>query len=173
VTDGPHQLGLLPEASAEVLPAPSAPAVEALARHLPAGLHLGTASWAFPGWTQLVYAGRPSRLQLARAGLAAYAQHALFSSVSLDRTRYAIPDAATLDSMGWIHFKLGDLSLAEDYLRRAWEADDNPEIGAHLGEVLWQLDKPDQALEIWRAAAALDADHTVLTDTLQRLGVEL
>lgn len=82
-------------------------------------------------------------------------------------------DAATLDSMGWIHFKLGDLSLAEDYLRRAWEADDNPEIGAHLGEVLWQLDKPDQALEIWRAAAALDADHTVLTDTLQRLGVEL
>lgn len=82
-------------------------------------------------------------------------------------------DAATLDSMGWIHFKLGDLSLAEGYLRRAWEADDNPEIGAHLGEVLWQLDKPDQALEIWRAAAALDADHPVLTDTLQRLGVEL
>jgi tetratricopeptide (TPR) repeat protein len=82
-------------------------------------------------------------------------------------------DASTLDSMGWIHYKLGDLALAEDYLRRAWEADDNPEIGAHLGEVLWQQDKRKQAMQIWRDAAQLDADHQVLMDTLQRFEVTL
>ncbi len=82
-------------------------------------------------------------------------------------------DAATLDSMGWIHYKMGDLQQAENYLQRAWEADDNPEIGAHLGEVLWLQDKHGQAMEVWRAAAELDADHNVLTSTLQRLNVQL
>jgi len=82
-------------------------------------------------------------------------------------------DASTLDSMGWIHYKLGNLALAEDYLQRAWEADDNPEIGAHLGEVLWQQDKREQALQIWRDAARLEADHRVLMDTLQRFEVTL
>jgi len=82
-------------------------------------------------------------------------------------------DAATLDSMGWLHYKLGDLQLAEDFLRRAWEADDNPEIGAHLGEVLWQQNKRDQAREIWRDAADLDADHHVLVNTMRRFEVDL
>ncbi len=65
----------------------------ALARALPARVHLGTSSWSFPGWTGLVYAprkGKPETEQrLAREGLAAYAAHPLLSTVSLDRTFYA------------------------------------------------------------------------------------
>ena len=79
-------------------PEPVAPVVvaadiHALASRLPPRIHLGTSSWSFPGWTGLVYAprdGKPeSEQRLARGGLAAYARHPLFGSVSLDRTFYA------------------------------------------------------------------------------------
>ena len=65
----------------------------ALGEMLSPRIHLGTSSWSFPGWTGLVYAarnGNPANEQtLARHGLAAYAAHPLFRTVSLDRTFYA------------------------------------------------------------------------------------
>ena len=68
-------------------------AVKTLGKTLPRRIHLGTSSWSFPGWTGLVYAarnGKPvSEQSLARHGLAAYAAHPLFRTVSLDRTFYA------------------------------------------------------------------------------------
>jgi uncharacterized protein YecE (DUF72 family) len=68
-------------------------ATRAIAATLPARIRLGTSSWSFPGWTGLVYAprgGRPeSESRIAREGLAAYAAHPLFRTVSLDRTFYA------------------------------------------------------------------------------------
>jgi uncharacterized protein YecE (DUF72 family) len=74
-------------------PAPVDDAVRSLAAALPDRIHLGTSSWSFPGWTGLVYApcnGKPATEQvLARHGLAAYARHPLFRTVSLDRTFYA------------------------------------------------------------------------------------
>ena len=81
-----------------VSPAPSLPTDAALAARLSPRIHLGTSSWSFPGWTGLVYAprdGRPeSESRLARLGLAAYAAHPLFRTVSLDRTFYAPLPAA-------------------------------------------------------------------------------
>ncbi|HXQ30627.1 MAG TPA: DUF72 domain-containing protein [Steroidobacteraceae bacterium] len=56
---------------------------------LPPGLRLGTSSWAFPGWAGVVYAHRAGEQLLARAGLGAYARHALLGAVGLDRTFYA------------------------------------------------------------------------------------
>ena len=68
-------------------------AVSILGNSLPPHIHLGTSSWSFPGWTGLVYAarnGKPATEQaIARHGLAAYAAHPLFRTVSLDRTFYA------------------------------------------------------------------------------------
>jgi uncharacterized protein YecE (DUF72 family) len=83
-----------PVRPARVLPAAVAPRVHALAAALPATIRLGTSSWSFPGWTELVYApaasGRAlSEAVLAREGLAAYAAHPLLRAVSLDRTFYA------------------------------------------------------------------------------------
>lgn len=86
------QLSLFDDADA-VDPARVDTAVHGLRAHLPARIHLGTSSWSFPGWTGLVYAdrnGRPApEATLARHGLAAYAQHPLMRTVSLDRTFYA------------------------------------------------------------------------------------
>ncbi|HMN95467.1 MAG TPA: DUF72 domain-containing protein [Phycisphaerales bacterium] len=70
-----------------------------LAAGLPPALRMGTSSWSFPGWAGLVYRApegraRLSEAALARAGLAAYAQHPLFRSVGIDRTFYAPVPAA-------------------------------------------------------------------------------
>jgi len=88
----PAQLPLFADADG-VDPAPVPDAVRRLGEALPGRIHLGTSSWSFPGWTGLVYAagnGKPATEQmLARHGLAAYAKHPLFRTVSLDRTFYA------------------------------------------------------------------------------------
>ena len=87
-----EQLPLFADADA-VDPAAVDAAVTILGDALPAPIHLGTSSWSFPGWTGIVYAprtGKPASEQtLARQGLAAYAAHPLFRTVSLDRTFYA------------------------------------------------------------------------------------
>ena len=59
-----------------------------LAAALPRLAHLGTSSWTFPGWNGLVWDGDYSDAQLSKHGLAAYAQHPLFRTVSLDRAFY-------------------------------------------------------------------------------------
>jgi uncharacterized protein YecE (DUF72 family) len=92
---GPHPAGAGGRRRVEpVRPVAAPERLARLAASLPAGLRLGTSSWSFPGWEGLVYAsrrqGRPeTEARLARTGLAAYAAHPLFRTVSLDRTFYA------------------------------------------------------------------------------------
>jgi uncharacterized protein YecE (DUF72 family) len=57
-------------------------------------LYLGTSSWSFPGWKDLVYDRKTSQSVLARHGLAAYATHPLFRCVGIDRTFYSPLSAA-------------------------------------------------------------------------------
>lgn len=84
------------------------------------------------------------------------------------------PESATiLDSKGWVLYRLGRLEEALEYLRKAWNKGKVAEIGAHLGEVLWELEKVEQARQVWREAAAEDAENRVLLETLGRYGVEL
>ncbi|MBT8059294.1 MAG: tetratricopeptide repeat protein, partial [Gammaproteobacteria bacterium] len=78
-------------------------------------------------------------------------------------------EPSIIDSMGWISFRQGKLEDAEKYLRRAWELDKNPEIAAHLGEVLWVMDRHDEARQIWQEGNNVDAANPVLVETLQRL----
>lgn len=63
--------------------------VRDLARQLPPGLRLGTSSWHFPGWRDMVWADAETPGDLSRYGLAAYAQHPLFGAVGVDRSFYA------------------------------------------------------------------------------------
>ncbi len=82
-------------------------------------------------------------------------------------------DASITDSMGWVAYRLGRLSEAEEFLHRAWALDNNPEIAAHLGEVLWQQGKRDQAREIWSKGTEIDKSNQTLVDTIKRLEAEL
>ena len=64
------------------------PELVRMSQGLPAGLHMGTSSWSFPGWRGLVWREDHSQAQLARHGLAAYSRHPLMRCVSLDRSFY-------------------------------------------------------------------------------------
>lgn len=81
-------------------------------------------------------------------------------------------DPSIIDSMGWIAYRMGRLEEAETFLRRALELDLNPEIAAHLGEVLWAQDKQDEAIEVWQSGLEADSEHPVLIETIDRLGAE-
>jgi len=70
-------------------PAPVPGEQRAVAAALPDGLRLGTSSWSFPGWRDLVYDRETTKSHLARHGLEAYARHPLLRSVGVDRTFYA------------------------------------------------------------------------------------
>ena len=64
------------------------------------------------------------------------------------------------------------LEESEKFLRRAWSLDRNPEIAAHLGEVLWLMGKEEDARSIWREGKEVDSENPVLQETIQRLEVE-
>ncbi len=82
-------------------------------------------------------------------------------------------DASIVDSMGWISYRLGRLDVAKEFLRRAWALDKNPEIAAHLGEVLWVIGEQETARSIWREGTEVDSANQVLQETLQRMEVDL
>lgn len=78
-------------------------------------------------------------------------------------------DATVIDSMGWIKYRMGELNEALRFLSQAFQLMPDPEVAAHLGEVLWQLGQRDRAQNIWREALREDPDHPVLQETINRL----
>ena len=78
-------------------------------------------------------------------------------------------DPAIIDSMGWVHFRLGDLDKALEYLQQAWDLSKDSEIGAHLGEVLWMRGERDAARKIWEASREAMPDNPVLLEVIKRL----
>ncbi len=80
-------------------------------------------------------------------------------------------DPAIIDSMGWIEYLRGNLELSLGYLRRAMEAYPDPEIAAHLGEVLWQMGRKEEAQTIWQQGFRLNPGSEVIQEVQQRLNV--
>ena len=73
-----------------------------------------------------------------------------------------------LDSMGWVLYKLGRTSDAVEYLRKAFELNPDPEIAAHLGEVLWANGQRDEAKAVWAQATKLFPNEAQLQAVIQR-----
>lgn len=82
-------------------------------------------------------------------------------------------DPAILDSLGWVYYKLGQLAQSEALLRQAHQAFPDPEVAAHLGEVLWIQGKEIEARDIWRDGLSRVPHHSIILEALQRLGAEL
>jgi tetratricopeptide (TPR) repeat protein len=88
----------------------------------------------------------------------------------IERAYAQAPDSpAVIDSMGWVMFRLGRYEEAEAHLRRAWELQRDPEIAAHLGEVLWTTGRIDEARDIWTDAIVDFPDDPALRETMGRL----
>ena len=78
-------------------------------------------------------------------------------------------DPFILDSMGWAHFRMGNFVESEKFLRRALAERPDPEIAAHLGEVLWAKGERSRAQEVWQSQLRETPDNPVLLDTVRRL----
>lgn len=87
----------------------------------------------------------------------------------IERALALLPeDAAVLDSMGWIQYRLGNPGKALDFLRRAYRINPDAEIAAHLSEVLWVNGQRDEAKRIWRAALTKQPDSRHLRELQKR-----
>jgi tetratricopeptide (TPR) repeat protein len=75
------------------------------------------------------------------------------------------------DSMGWVEYRIGNREQALRLLRGAYQSRPDPEIAAHLGEVLWVSGKRDEARKVWREGRSKDSTNEVLRETLARLQV--
>lgn len=78
-------------------------------------------------------------------------------------------EPAIIDSLGWLHYRLGDLDASLKQLRRAYEKQTEPDIAAHLGEVLWVKGERDEARRIWEEGRKKDPKNKVLLETIKRL----
>jgi len=90
--------------------------------------------------------------------------------VLIERALALAPDDPfILDSMGWAQFRMGRLDEAEASLRRAMAERPDPEIAAHLGEVLWAKGDRARAQDLWDAQLKSAPDNAVLLETVRRL----
>jgi tetratricopeptide (TPR) repeat protein len=77
-------------------------------------------------------------------------------------------DAAIMDSMGWGYYLTGDMTKSLEFLRRAYAAFPDPEIAAHLGEVLWQQGAREEAKNIWQDNLKKNPDNVALKAVIKK-----
>ena len=82
--------------------------------------------------------------------------------------KLAPDDHYMLDSLGWVHYRLGNLDKAADFLRKAYAVQADPEIAAHLGEVLWKQGKLEEAKKLWASALKDFPENDVLLATTKK-----
>ncbi len=107
-----------------------------------------------------------------------------FLSISTDRYEEAYElikkalalnpsDAAIIDSMGWVVFKLGRIDEAIEYLQKAFSLFPDPEVAAHLGEALWTKGEKEKAKAILKDNLEDNPEAPEILETLQRLNISL
>lgn len=85
---------------------------------------------------------------------------------------YAPGDPFISDSLAWVEFRMGNKAEALRILQVAYKEKPDPEIAAHLGEVLWSMGQREQAQAIWREGLMLNNENETLLETLKRLKVK-
>ena len=82
--------------------------------------------------------------------------------------RLAPEDPFIVDSLGWVNYRMGNTAEALKHLQQAYHSRPDPEIAAHLGEVLWKDGQHDEAQKIWRAALTENPNHETLIAVMQK-----
>lgn len=77
-------------------------------------------------------------------------------------------DPYIMDSLGWVHYRMGNINQGLDYLKQAFELNPDPEIAAHLGEVLWVQGTQKQAKEIWEEALRKNPGNEALLGAMKK-----
>ena len=77
-------------------------------------------------------------------------------------------DPFILDSMGWVEYRLGHVAQGLQYLERAFQQRPDPEIAAHLGEVLWAKGDKPGAEKVWREALRDNPENNELQKVIKK-----
>lgn len=77
-------------------------------------------------------------------------------------------DPFVLDSIGWLHYRMGNTAEAVKYLKQAFGIRGDAEIAAHLGEVLWVLGDRTEAELVWDKALREAPDSEALLDVIHK-----
>ncbi len=77
-------------------------------------------------------------------------------------------DYYILDSMGWVLYKMGNYAQAIAYLRKALSKQEDPEMAAHLGEVLWVNGDRPAAIRVWEKALEAFPEDEKLRKVMNR-----
>ncbi|MDR5875639.1 tetratricopeptide repeat protein [Halomonas sp. CUBES01] len=75
---------------------------------------------------------------------------------------------AVLDSLGWVHYRLGNLKEALTWLEQAYARMPDQEIAAHLAEVLHALERSDEARQVIHDLQQRTQDHPAIDGLIQR-----
>jgi len=75
---------------------------------------------------------------------------------------------AVLDSLGWVHYRQGNLEEALSWLEQAYARMPDQEIAAHLAEVLHALERSDEARQIIHDLQQRTQNHPTIDALIQR-----
>lgn len=91
------------------------------------------------------------------------------SQLKKDDLAYTLSLPAYWDTLGWVHFRLGDFEKAEKYLMAAWIVLQDPTAADHVGQVYEAQHRNDKAIEMYRLAIAASRNPGSAKDTEGRL----
>ena len=142
-------------------------------------------------YTRAMLAEKIGRIELLESDLRTVLKHEPDNSQALNALGYTLADATKrydealtlisralelspkdfyiLDSMGWVMYRLGRLDEAASYLEKARALRNDPEVAAHLGEVLWSKGDRDGARKTWNAALRDTPNNEKLLEVIKRL----
>ncbi len=80
-------------------------------------------------------------------------------------------DAAVVDSMGWVQYRMGNHQEALTYLKNAMAIIGDVEIAAHFGEVLWVTNNKEEAINVWDQALKQSPNNKMILDVMRRFGL--
>ena len=82
--------------------------------------------------------------------------------------KLAPDDPFILDSLGWVLYRQGDLSKSLAYFEQAYAKRDDPEIAAHISEVLWALGRKADAQSLLKTALEKYPGNDILVEAVKK-----
>lgn len=134
-------------------------------------------------WNTVAYHLALNNLELDRAQQYAESAVAMMSAAARNQRLDAMPQmnfistgalAAYWDTLGWVHFKKGNLPRAERFVRAAWIAEPLGEVADHLGQIFEKQGKREEAARAYAQALIGDDPPKLARENLVRLagGIE-
>lgn len=92
-----------------------------------------------------------------------YAYYLSLRSLELEKAEQLVlkaiqlqPETASFeDTYGWILYQRGKYAEALEWVQKAMNRQESPDIADHLGDIYFRLGKPDKSMELWKKAKEL------------------